>query len=65
MMNPSTDTVLWVANALRGSDVWNIGQLSRETVRELDRWVARGRLVKTRESWCGISGPKTVWRTAP
>ena len=61
MGTPSTDTVLWVAQALRGSEVWNIGQLDAATVRELDRFVRKGRLAKSRRIWCNISGLKTVW----
>ena len=50
----------WVAHALAGNEVWNIGQLTRDTVRALDREVRAGRLEKTREAWQGLA-VKTVW----
>ena len=60
-MTQTTDTTLWIAAALGGSEVWNIGQLDRDTIRALDRFVKSGRLVKSRRSWANISAPKTVW----
>jgi len=51
----------FVAHALAGNPVWNIGQLDRATVRALDALARKGQLVRTREHWCGLR-LKTVWR---
>ena len=51
----------WIARALAGHAVWNLGQLDKATVRALDALVRRGVLAKSRLSWCNISAPKAVW----
>ena len=61
MASQSTDTTLWIYNALRGSEVWNLGQLGNETIRTLDKLVRQGKLAESRRIWGGISSPKTVW----
>lgn len=52
----------FIDRALDG-EVWQIGQLDAPTVRALDRLAKSGRLVKSRDHWCGLK-LKTVWRTA-
>lgn len=54
-------TAEWVAVALSGVPVWNIGQIDKATARELDRLARRGVLVRGKYSFCNISRPKTVW----
>lgn len=41
--------------------IWNIGQISNEQKRELEREVKRGQVRKIRSSWMGISPLKTVY----
>ncbi len=38
--------------------VWNIGQLSREDIRALDRLVKQGKITKTKALW-----PRYFWGT--
>ena len=51
----------FVERALSGSPVWSIGQIDKETKRQLDKLVKIGALLKGRGHWQGISSAKTVW----
>jgi hypothetical protein len=40
---------------------WDIGGVSVEEKRDLERKVRRGEMIKVRASWCGISPLKMVY----
>lgn len=40
---------------------FDIGQIPKSTLNKLNNLVKKGKLKKTRESWCGISPLKTVF----
>lgn len=60
---------VWIEKARQGY-VANIGQLSRDEIRDLDRAVRRGLLMKYRGYWntgaasFGMGPLKTIWRAA-
>ena len=41
--------------------VWDIGQLTQQQLRDLQKRVRSGELQKVRASWCGISPLKMVY----
>lgn len=61
---------IWAEKALAGGVVCNIGQLSKDDTRELDRLVRHGKLTKWRGHWYPVTGAswgmgplKTCWST--
>lgn len=51
----------FVARALSGTAVWDIGQIGDATARKLNRLVKEGALLRCKGSWNGISPTKVLW----